>query len=169
MDTSENTDALLSAYAGSAVQDGHQIPNREAKKHMLFFQREGANGAQTLDEDQKTAALKILNVSRKKGKGLKVDGIVQDPNQKTDPKGGLTPLKEIIEEEESELGEDEHPETVKDALELIKKKNLNLIRKLAPDMPTAVATKIQGRTLASVGEHGSIKPPERYMYQFLAR
>lgn len=43
------------------------------------------------------------------------------------------------------------PETVKDALDVIKKKYLNLIRKLAPEIPTQVATKIQGRTLASAG------------------
>ncbi len=77
--------------------------------------------------------------------------------------------KEGEEDDEEEDEDDYEPETVKDALELIKKKNLNLIRKLAPDMPTQVATKIQGRTLASVGEHGKNKPPERYMYQFLAR
>ena len=116
------------------------------------------------------AALKILNVSRRKKGNVKVDGIVFDPNN---PEGGgapigLSKIEEGHEDEEEEEDEIE-PETVKDALELIKKKNLNLIRKLAPDMPTQVATKIQGRTLASVGEHGKVKPPERYMYQFLAR
>jgi hypothetical protein len=117
------------------------------------------------------AALKILNVSRRKKGNVKVDGIVFDPNNpEGGPNGQLSKIEEGKEGEEEEEEEDElEPETVKDALELIKRKNLNLIRKLAPDMPTQVATKIQGRTLASVGEHGKIKPPERYMYQFLAR
>lgn len=124
-----------------------------------------------MDEDQKMAALKILNVSRRKKGNVKVDGIVYDPNnpEGEGPNGQLSKIEEGHEGEEEEEEDEFEPETVKDALELIKKKNLNLIRKLAPDMPTQVATKIQGRTLASVGEHGKIKPPERYMYQFLAR
>jgi hypothetical protein len=36
-------------------------------------------------------------------------------------------------------------------------------------MPASVAIKIQGRSLASVGENNNKRPPERYMYQFLAR
>ena len=36
-------------------------------------------------------------------------------------------------------------------------------------MPASIAVKMQGRTLASVGEHGNIKNPEKYMYQYLAR
>jgi hypothetical protein len=133
MDTSDNTDALLSAYAGGSE---HQVPSREPKKHMLFYQRNG--GAHTMDEDQKMAALKILNVSRRKKGNVKVDGIVYDPNNpEGGPNGGLSKIEEGHENEEEEEEEDElEPETVKDALELIKKKNLNLIRKLAPDMPT---------------------------------
>lgn len=43
-----------------------------------------------MDEDQKMAALKILNVSRrKKGGVVKVDGIVYDPNK---PEGGTKEL-----------------------------------------------------------------------------
>ena len=45
---------------------------------MLFYQRNG--GAHTLDEDQKIAALKILNVSRKRKGDIKVDGLINDPN-----------------------------------------------------------------------------------------
>jgi hypothetical protein len=41
---------------------------------------------------------------------------------------------------------------------------MELIRKFAPSMPAVIATKIQARTLASVGEHGSKKQPERYIY-----
>ena len=76
MDTSENTDALLNAYAGGSE---HMVPIREPKKHLLFYQRDG-QGAHTLDEDQKMAALRILNVSRRKKGQVKVDGIVFDPN-----------------------------------------------------------------------------------------
>ena len=44
------------------------------------------------------------------------------------------------------------------------KQKVDPMKKLAPDMPSYVAVKIQGRSLASAGEFGHQKAPERYMY-----
>jgi hypothetical protein len=44
-----------------------------------------------------------------------------------------------------------------------------LLRKMAGDMPSAVAVKFQGRSLASIGQNVSKRQDEKYMYQFLAR
>lgn len=40
---------------------------------------------------------------------------------------------------------------------------------MAGNMPSHIAVKIQGRSLASIGESVTKRNPERYMYQFLAR
>jgi hypothetical protein len=114
MDTSNNLDALLNAYAGTKpVKD-------QKNKQLLFFQQQ--EGALTLDEDQKTAALKILNVTRKKAKGI-ATGLVEHLGQKG---GQLSPIRE-----------DDEPEVREKKL-----KSMELIRKFAPEMPAVLATKI---------------------------
>lgn len=77
----------------------------------------------TLDEDQKTAALKILNVTRKKPKGLEGTGLVEHLDQKG---GQLSPIRD-----------DDDPEVKEKKL-----RSMELIRKFAPEMPAALATRI---------------------------
>lgn len=57
MDTHDNTDALLNAYAGQQFQTKEQ----KNQKHMMFYQKT------ILDVDEQAAVLKILNLSRPKG------------------------------------------------------------------------------------------------------
>jgi hypothetical protein len=102
-----------------------------------------------LDEDQKTAALKILNVTRKKPKGL-ATGLLDHHLRQTEQ---LSPIRD-----------DDAPEVKEKKL-----KSMELIRKFAPEMPGIIATKIQARTLASVGEDSKQRQPEKYIYQFHAR
>lgn len=78
------------------------------------------------------AALKILNISKKRPKGMTdhVDGLLKIHQD--------VPLSPVKEEDEDEMKQK-------------KMKAMELIRKYAPDMPAVIATKMQGRTLASSG------------------
>lgn len=49
------------------------------------------------------------------------------------------------------------------------KSRQELIREMAQHLPSHIAVKIQGRSLASIGENVAKRNPERYMYQFFAR
>ena len=55
MDVADNTDMLLHAYAGEEEQ-------RPEKKNLMFYQR--PHEVVPVDEGEKAAALRILNLSR---------------------------------------------------------------------------------------------------------
>lgn len=157
MDVAENADVLLHQYAGEAEN------TRAPKKTFLFYQQKNPI---IMDEGEQAAALRILNISRQPVQPKPKKKKVQFEEEEAGPKS-VAPGNTVTMLGTAALGNNakmlvEGPPPKRETKQ-------TLLRRMAGDMPSAVAVKFQGRSLASIGQNINKRNDEAYMYKFLAR